>query len=66
MVTFSRAGALDPNDQLSAALGAKDDMVDYRGKMIHVAGWAKRFLFDQISAYEESESCFLVGSRLGC
>ena len=52
MVTFSQhRGTLDPNDQLSAALGAKDDMVDYRGKMIHVAGWAKRFLFepDQLS-----------------
>ena len=52
VVTFSQhRGTLDPNDQLSAALGAKDDMVDYRGKMIHVAGWAKRFLFepDQLS-----------------
>ena len=52
VVTFSQhRGTLDPDDQLSAALGAKDDMVDYRGKMIHVAGWAKRFLFepDQLS-----------------
>ncbi len=38
--------ALDPRDSLRTALCPVGDTVDYRGKPVHVAGWARRFLFD--------------------
>ena len=37
---------LDQNDTLRQGLGAHGDTVIYRDRPIHVAGWAKRFLFD--------------------
>ncbi|MGP8243648.1 MAG: ABC-F family ATP-binding cassette domain-containing protein [Bryobacteraceae bacterium] len=37
---------LDPTETLRQGLGAHGDTVLYRGRPIHVAGWAKRFLFD--------------------
>jgi ABC transport system ATP-binding/permease protein len=37
---------LDPNSTLREGLGAHGDHVIYRDRPIHVAGWAKRFLFD--------------------
>ena len=37
---------LDLNDTLRQGLGAHGDNVIFRGRPIHVAGWAKRFLFD--------------------
>ncbi|MCZ6836345.1 MAG: ABC-F family ATP-binding cassette domain-containing protein [Planctomycetota bacterium] len=38
---------------LQEALCPGGDMVDYRGTMVHVTGWAKRFLFeaDQLSTF---------------
>ena len=38
--------ALNPTQKLREALCAVGDTVDYRGKPIHVASWAKKFLFD--------------------
>jgi ATP-binding cassette subfamily F protein uup len=37
---------LDPESTLREGLGAHGDHVIYRDRPIHVAGWAKRFLFD--------------------
>jgi len=37
---------LDPAATLREGLGAHGDTVIYRDRPIHVAGWAKRFLFD--------------------
>jgi ABC transport system ATP-binding/permease protein len=37
---------LDPAQTLREGLGAHGDHVIYRDRPIHVAGWAKRFLFD--------------------
>jgi len=36
---------LDPEVPLKRALAEYGDSVQYRGRVIHVAGWAKRFLF---------------------
>ncbi len=36
---------LDPEAPLRSGLGAHGDTVLYRGRPIHVAGWARRFLF---------------------
>ena len=37
---------LDPTQTLREGLGGHGDHVIFRGQPIHVAGWAKRFLFD--------------------
>jgi len=37
---------LEPTETLRQGLGANGDTVLYNGRPIHVAGWAKRFLFD--------------------
>jgi ATP-binding cassette subfamily F protein uup len=37
---------LDPTQTLRQGLGARGDTVIFRDRPIHVAGWAKRFLFD--------------------
>jgi ATP-binding cassette subfamily F protein uup len=37
---------LDPGQTLREALGAHGDTVIFQDRPIHVAGWAKRFLFD--------------------
>jgi ATP-binding cassette subfamily F protein uup len=37
---------LDPTQTLRQGLGAHGDTVIFRDRPIHVAGWAKRFLFD--------------------
>jgi ABC transport system ATP-binding/permease protein len=44
--------ALDPASSLRRALSPHGDTVIYRDKPVHVAGWAKRFLFhsDQLDA----------------
>jgi ATP-binding cassette subfamily F protein uup len=48
IVTFSQhRGTLVPTQTLQEALCPVGDMVDYRGKQVHVTGWAKRFLFEQ-------------------
>ena len=52
VVTFSQhRDTLVPSQTLQEALCPVGDMVDYRGKQVHVTGWAKRFLFeaDQLS-----------------
>jgi ATP-binding cassette subfamily F protein uup len=51
-VVFSQhRGTLVPEQTLHEALCPIGDMVEYGGRMIHVSGWAKRFLFepDQLS-----------------
>ncbi len=47
IVTFAqdRGAHLDPNRTLRRTLCPEGDMVIYRDRPIHVAGWAKRFLF---------------------
>lgn len=48
VVTFSQHREMLVHTQtLQEALCPIGDMVDYRGKQIHVSGWAKRFLFDK-------------------
>jgi ATP-binding cassette subfamily F protein uup len=37
---------LDPTQTLRQGLGARGDTVIFRDRPMHVAGWAKRFLFD--------------------
>ena len=54
LVTFSQHRAtLDRSITLQEALCPVGDMVEYRGKQVHVTGWAQRFLFesDQLSTY---------------
>lgn len=47
VVTFSQhRHTLDRSMTLQQALCPVGDTVDYRGKMVHVTGWAKRFLFE--------------------
>ncbi|MEO1237892.1 MAG: ABC-F family ATP-binding cassette domain-containing protein, partial [Planctomycetota bacterium] len=47
VVTFTQhRDSLDPRKSLQEALCPIGDTVDYRGKAIHVAAWAKKFLFD--------------------
>ncbi|MAB84206.1 MAG: ABC transporter ATP-binding protein [Phycisphaerae bacterium] len=47
IVTFSQhRGTLVPTQTLQEALCPVGDMVDYRGKQVHVTGWARRFLFE--------------------
>ncbi|MAJ46829.1 MAG: hypothetical protein CBC35_05920 [Planctomycetes bacterium TMED75] len=46
-VVFSQhRGTLDPTQTLQEALCPVGDTVDYRGKMLHVTGWARKFLFE--------------------
>jgi ATP-binding cassette subfamily F protein uup len=47
IVSFAqdRGAHLDPDISLRRALCQEGDMVIYRDRTIHVAGWAKRFLF---------------------
>jgi ATP-binding cassette subfamily F protein uup len=48
VVTFSQDRAsLDPGQTLHQALCPVGDFVEFGGKQVHVAGWAKRFLFAQ-------------------
>jgi ATP-binding cassette subfamily F protein uup len=47
VVTFSQhRGTLVKEETLQQALCPVGDMVDYRGKPVHVTGWARRFLFE--------------------
>jgi len=46
VVYFEQArGGLDPAESLRRALAPEGDTVSFRGRSIHVAAWAKRFLF---------------------
>ena len=46
VVTFSQhRTTLDPEDTLHQALCPVGDRVEFRGRTLHVAGWAERFLF---------------------
>jgi len=54
IVTFSQhRGTLVSTQTLQEALCPIGDTVDYRGKPMHVTGWAKKFLFtpDQLSTF---------------
>jgi ATP-binding cassette subfamily F protein uup len=54
VVTFTQhRGTLVATQTLQEALCPVGDTVDYRGKSVHVTGWAKRFLFeaDQLSTF---------------
>jgi ATP-binding cassette subfamily F protein uup len=47
VVTFSQhRDTLVASQTLQEALCPVGDMVDYRGKQVHVTGWARRFLFE--------------------
>ena len=47
IVVFSQhRGSLDPKQTLQEALCPVGDTVDYRGRMVHVTGWARKFLFE--------------------
>ncbi len=45
IVYFDQNRALDPNVTLRRALAPDSDSVIYQERVIHVAGWAERFLF---------------------
>jgi ABC transport system ATP-binding/permease protein len=49
IVYFDQNRALDPNITLRRALAPDSDSVVYRDQVIHVAGWADRFLFSSES-----------------
>ena len=53
---------IPPNTTLRQALAPNNDMVNYRGQLIHVNGWAKKFLFspDRLSL---QVSCLSGGER---
>jgi ATP-binding cassette subfamily F protein uup len=61
---------LDPGQTLRQGLGAHGDNVIFRDRPIHVAGWAKRFLFDSgqldrpISSLSGGEQARVLISRL--
>ena len=47
IVTFAQSRAsLNPEETLQQALCPLGEMVDYRGRQVHVTGWARRFLFE--------------------
>ena len=62
--------SLDPNLTLRRALAPEGDSVVYRDRSIHVAGWAKRFLFrteqldTQLSRLSGGEKARIVLARL--
>jgi ABC transport system ATP-binding/permease protein len=45
MVYFDQRRELNPNLTLRRALAPESDSVIYRGRVIHIASWASRFLF---------------------
>lgn len=47
VVTFAqnRAAEIDPNETLRRTLCPEGDAVVFQGQIVHVVGWAKRFLF---------------------
>jgi len=45
IAAFSQHRELDPELPLRRALAPEGDSVIYRGRVVHVAGWAARFLF---------------------
>jgi ATP-binding cassette subfamily F protein uup len=53
LITFAQHRAIDTTLTLQEALCPVGDTVDYRGKPIHVTGWARKFLFstDQLSTF---------------
>jgi ATP-binding cassette subfamily F protein uup len=61
---------LDQSQTLREALGAHGDTVTFRDRPIHVAGWAKRFLFDSgqldrpISSLSGGEQARVLIARL--
>ena len=61
---------LDPNEPLRSALGAHGDNVIFRDRPIHIAGWAKRFLFDSgqldrpMSSFSGGEQARVLIARL--
>jgi ATP-binding cassette subfamily F protein uup len=61
---------LDPQQTLREGLGAHGDTVIFRDRPIHVAGWAKRFLFDSgqidrpISSLSGGEQARVLIARL--
>ena len=61
---------LDPSQTLAEGLGAHGDFVIFRGRPIHVAGWAKRFLFGSgqldrpISSLSGGEQARVLMARL--
>jgi ABC transport system ATP-binding/permease protein len=65
-----RREQLDPNQSLRQALGAHEDLILYRGKSIHVAAWAQRFLFEKeqlqspVSSLSGGEHARLLIARL--
>ncbi len=59
VVTFTQhRQSLIPTQTLQEALCPVGDRVNYRGKMIHITGWAQKFLFDpgQLGNYVSSLS----------
>jgi ATP-binding cassette subfamily F protein uup len=71
MVYFDQAREhLDLSQTLREGIGAHGDHVIYRDKPIHVAGWAKRFLFDSgqldrpISSLSGGEQARVLIARL--
>ena len=55
---------LDPTRSLRRALAPESDTVVFRGSPIHVAAWAKRFLFDAGPArHDRSAACRAVSRR---
>ncbi|MDQ3283285.1 MAG: ABC-F family ATP-binding cassette domain-containing protein [Acidobacteriota bacterium] len=62
--------SLDPNVTLKRALAPEGDSVVYRDRAIHVAGWAKRFLFrteqleTSVSRLSGGEKARIVLARL--
>ncbi len=53
---------LDPRTSLRTALAPTSEYVNYRGQMIHVNGWARRFLFSP-DRMELPVSCLSGGER---
>jgi ATP-binding cassette subfamily F protein uup len=64
IVSFAqdRAAHLDPTGTLRRALCPAGDAVLYRGREVHVSGWAKRFLFSN-EQLEMPVSCLSGGER---
>jgi ATP-binding cassette subfamily F protein uup len=54
--------SIPDNVSLKRALAPNSDNVNYRGQMIHVNGWAKKFLFDS-DRLEMPVSCLSGGER---
>ena len=66
IVYFDQDRELDPEVTLRRALAPDSDAVIYQDRVIHVAAWAARFLFDRRTAESAGGAAFAAASGRAC